>query len=87
MRQWIGGIQLRPLHLIIGIVLSALFLWLAFRQVSLAALRESLQDLDWGFVALSLMLSITGTLLRGARWRLLYFPEHQNVSFTKLTGL
>jgi hypothetical protein len=60
---------------------------LAFRQVSLAALRESLQDLDWGFVALSLMLSITGTLLRGARWRLLYYPEHQNVSYTRLSGL
>jgi len=87
LRQWIGEIQLRPLHFLIGIVLSALFLWLAFRQVSLKQIGESLQDLDWGFITLSLMLSITGTLLRGARWQLLYYPEHQNVSFSRLTGL
>ena len=79
--------KLNPLHLFLGIVLSALFLWLAFRGVSFTTLLTLLSQLNWNLVVLSLVLSVVGTLLRAGRWRLLYYPQHHRMPYFHLTGL
>lgn len=86
-RQIFASIKLRPLHLVIGFLLSIFFLWLAFRQVSLLELWKTLKGLNWRFVGFGFILLIMGTLARAARWRLLYYPEQGQVSFIRLTGL
>ncbi len=87
LHQLIKGVHLRPWHLALGAVLSALFLWLAFRQVSLSELSDAFTHLDWRFVGLSLFLSVIGTLFRSGRWRLLYYPQQSQAVFTRLSGL
>jgi len=87
LKQLVKRIKIRPIHLILGVSLSALFLWLAFRGVSWAQLRDILKGLNWQYVFLSLLLSILGTLIRAGRWRLLYYPNQRQVSTPRLAGL
>jgi len=87
LKQLVKRIKIRPIHLILGVFLSVLFLWLAFRGVSWAQLRDILKGLNWPYVFLSLLLSILGTLIRAGRWRLLYYPNQRQVSAPRLAGL
>lgn len=80
-------VKIKAWHLILGSLLSALFLWLAFRDVSLVEVNDYLSDLDWRFVILALAINIGGTLVRAARWRLLYYPEHHERQFLHLSGV
>jgi len=87
LKQLFKRIKIRPIHLILGVSLTALFLWLAFRDVSWAQMRDILKGLKWPYVFLSLVLSILGTLIRAGRWRLLYYPNQRQVSTPRLAGL
>jgi len=80
-------IQIKPWHLLLGTGISLLLLWLSFRGVSFAEIQASLSDLKWGFVILGIFLSIAGTLARGARWRLLYAPDHKLLSYFKVVKI
>lgn len=70
-----------------GALVSLLFLWLSFREVSLAALGRAMQGLDGVFVALALGISVASTVARAARWRLLYYPDHHRQPTVRLAGL
>jgi glycosyltransferase 2 family protein len=80
-------IHIRGWHLALGVGLSGLFLWLAFREVPLSAIADDLGALDWAFLLLALGVSVASTLARAARWRLLYYPHQNQVALMRLTGL
>lgn len=80
-------VKWRPLPLILGAGLSVLLIWIAFRGVSWQQLSGAMAKLDWRLLGLSLLMSVGGTALRAGRWRLLYAPDQEKVSFFRLTGL
>ncbi len=86
-RDYFSRIQFRTGTILIGVLLSGAFLWLAFRDVSLSQLSTILNQVDWRFVLLALMMSIAGTLARALRWQLLYHPHQEHTSFLYMSGL
>jgi glycosyltransferase 2 family protein len=85
-RDWFSD-NFRVWPMVLGAALAVLFLWLAFRDVPLVEVRDALRGLGWGWVGLALALSTLGTLARGARWRLLYYPDHQAQDVVHLAGV
>ena len=79
--------RFRPVPLLIGVFISVLLLWLAFREIELTEVIITFNNLHWGFVVLALVLSIVATFSRAARWRLLLEPDVQMVPFLHLTSV
>ncbi|MDE3057611.1 MAG: flippase-like domain-containing protein [Bacteroidota bacterium] len=64
----------------VSIVLTALFLYLAFRGVRLSALWNSLVNVQWTWVALLAAVTILSHLARAWRWQYLLYPVKEKVS-------
>ncbi len=77
----------RGLRLALGTGLSLLFLWLAFRDVSISQIVSTFGQVDWRFIALALALVLIGQLARAARWKLLYHPHQKQLNFLRLTEI
>jgi hypothetical protein len=67
-----------------GFVIAALFMFLAFRGVSLKDLWASLQDVNYLWVALLLPIGLISHWLRAYRWAYLLSPVKQNISTRSL---
>jgi uncharacterized protein (TIRG00374 family) len=65
----------REWRLLVGLSLSALCLFLAFRKLSLSDLQEALSIARWGWVALAIIAVLTSTFLKAVRWRVLFHPR------------
>ena len=76
--------NIRGVKVAVGTVISLLFLWLAFRNVPISQIISVFSQLNWGFMALALGLTIAGTLARAARWKLLYYPDHKALNGLRL---
>jgi len=81
-----GNVFLRRLSLGIGLALGLLLLVLALRSVEPAVLRRSLALTNPWFVLLAL-LSVGATITAKAlRWRLLFYPENDNLRLRSLVS-
>lgn len=58
-------------NLLIGVLLSALFLWLAFRDVDLGHVKATVLAARWEMLALSLVPTLASFAVRAWRWRYL----------------
>ena len=76
--------NIRGLQVALGAGFSAVFLWLAFRDVSLSQVVAVFSRADYRFVALALALVLVSPLARAARWRLLYHPDQKGLSHLRL---
>jgi uncharacterized protein (TIRG00374 family) len=83
-RVW-QHINVRGVRVAVGALLSALFLWLAFRQVPAGEVVTSLSSVRPIYVSLALVLVILSPLVRAIRWRLLYHPHHEGLRLDHLT--
>jgi len=77
----------RGFRLLLGSLLSLLFLWLAFREVPLSEVLATFAVARYRFVALALLLVLLSPLLRAARWRLLYHPDLDGLGVPKLAAV
>jgi len=68
----------------VGIVLTLLFLWLAFRGTKLAKLLDELRSAHYGWVLLSLAILMTSHLVRAWRWRYLLEPIKPGIRLRNL---
>lgn len=59
---------------LLGIVISAVFLYIAFRGQDLGEIREALGQTNLWWLAPALVLYFTGVWIRAIRWRLLLAP-------------
>jgi uncharacterized protein (TIRG00374 family) len=59
----------RVLIALLGLVISAVFLWLAVKDADPEAVRDALGDADVGLVLLASAVFMTGYLLQAIRWR------------------
>jgi len=76
--------NIRGLRVVLGTGLSLVFLWLAFRDVPISQVIAILTEADYRFVALALALVLVSPLVRAARWRLLYYPDQDGLSYFRL---
>jgi uncharacterized protein (TIRG00374 family) len=64
------------LQLTVGLALSALFLWLALRGEDWVAIRASLAEADYRYIALMVPLGVYTLYARCQRWRILLEKTH-----------
>lgn len=58
----------------LGIVISVICLWLAFRNVQWVELAAAVRAVDWGILALAALVAVLDQLIRGVRWRVFLLP-------------
>jgi uncharacterized protein (TIRG00374 family) len=75
----------RLLLVVVGLVVSAFFLYVATRQVSVAEVRASFADADYVWLIPTLILLFTALWVRAARWRLL-FTDPSSVTYWQSAG-
>ena len=78
--------KIKKWHFLLGIVISALFLWLAFRKVDLNQVLSVLSQANWAWVAAGIALYLVPTWLRALRWKLLLKPLKE-VSLPTVTSV
>lgn len=63
------------LHLLPGVLISAICLWYAFREVDFSAMAGDIAQVGGGWVAASVLVALASLVLRGMRWRYLLSEE------------
>ncbi len=74
----------KPLQILLGFLLAAVFLYLAFRGVNFGDLWDSLQRVNYLWVALLIPIIIISHWLRAVRWAYLLSPVKDTLSHRKL---
>lgn len=62
----------RAIKLIISLVIAALFMWLAFRNVEFGEILEAGKDMNWGWIPFFAVSTLTAHFIRAERWRMLF---------------
>ena len=76
------------LALVLGLAVSGMLFWLAWRQVDPPLFYQALAELTLGPLVLSACFIVIGIGLRSARWRLLGGDSgHTQISYTRATAL
>ena len=75
--------KIKRWHVWLGLVISAIFLWLAFRKVDFALVWEQLKTANLTFVALGIVAYFIALFVRTWRWKVLLQPI-KSVSLKKL---
>ena len=70
----------------VGIMLSALFLTLSFRAVDWQQTFVVVREANWLLVALAVGTVLLTSVAKAVRWRLLFYPHHRTLRFTKLVS-
>jgi len=81
LRRWLAN---RWLRLALGLALSLLLLYLAFRPVSLAEVGRSLAGVDLGWAGLALLSVAANNLFKVLRWRDLLGPAGRQIGLWRL---
>lgn len=64
-------------QLAIGIVLSAFFLWLAFRRVDFQHLWVTLKGINYWWLIPFIIITLLSMYVRAIRWKYLFMPRYQ----------
>lgn len=75
--------KIKRWHVWLGLVISAIFLWLAFRKVDFALVWEQLKTANLTYVALGIVAYFIALFIRTWRWKVLLQPI-KSVSLKKL---
>lgn len=67
--------------------MSALFLWLAFRQVHLREVWNALRQANLWLVGAALAAFLATQGVKATRWKALFYPEHRERRLGKLMGV
>lgn len=74
------------LHLLPGLVISAVCLWYAFREVDLSGMAAALSQVGLGWVAASIAVALASLVLRAMRWRYLLTVERSITSWSLISA-
>ncbi len=66
--------KLKRWHIWLGVAISAVFLYLAFRKVDFSLVWQYMKQAQWSWVLLGLAFYFFGVLLRAWRWQVLLNP-------------
>jgi uncharacterized protein (TIRG00374 family) len=65
---------MRYLRILVGFALSAVALFLAFRNVEFSDVGEALRSAAYGWIVPAVALIVASLVIRAIRWRLLFYP-------------
>lgn len=82
--SWANG---RTLRIVLGTLLSLLFLWLAVRKAPLDQVLATFAVVRYRYVALALALVLLSAPLRALRWKLLYHPAQEGLPVLHLAAI
>ncbi|MGD9893475.1 MAG: lysylphosphatidylglycerol synthase transmembrane domain-containing protein [Dehalococcoidia bacterium] len=66
---------MRYLRMLVGFALSAVALFLAFRNVEFSDVGEALRSAAYGWIVPAVALIVASLVVRAVRWRLLFYPN------------
>ncbi|HNX45294.1 MAG: lysylphosphatidylglycerol synthase transmembrane domain-containing protein [Anaerolineaceae bacterium] len=66
--------KIKRWHVWLGVLISVVFLWLAFRKVDFSLVWQYLGQANWAWVLLGLVFYFFGVALRAFRWQVLLNP-------------
>ena len=69
--------KIKRWHIVLGILISAVFLFLAFRKIEFNQLWQYLRAAKWAWVLLGLVFYFMGVWVRTWRWQVLLKPLKQ----------
>ena len=75
------------IQVVLGLLLSALFLWLAFRKVDWSGMWLTVRHANVWLVLAALLMVILATLIRAERWRLMFYPDHRRLRRNKFVSI
>ena len=78
--------KIKRWHVWLGLVISAIFLWLAFRKVDFSLVWEQLKTANLTYVALGILAYFIALFIRTWRWKVLLQPI-KSVSLKKLFSI
>lgn len=73
----------KPVRIIVGVLITIFFLWLAVRNVDIAKIREALGQASYRYLIPAAIFCAVGYLLRTLRWQRILAPTTP-VSFSRL---
>ncbi len=71
----------------VGLGFSALCLWLAVRDVPLAAVGASLRQAQPGWILAAFVSVVLTNVVKTIRWRLLFYPHHRHLPISSLFAI
>jgi len=74
-RHGVDTLNMKKARFWIGILISIIALAFAFRSVDFAAVLASLADVNYWYLALSVVILLVFLFMRAFRWRLLFYPK------------
>jgi len=81
---WRASLREALPRIVVGAGLGTLALWLAFREIDWPTLGTALRNIHYTLAALALLSVLTVLLMSTARWRLLFYPDHQGLPWRGL---
>lgn len=75
------------LQIWIGLALGAAALYLVFRSIDFAQLRQVFREVRWPLVGLTLLACLLSPVLKAARWRWLFYPQRLKLRLLPLASL
>lgn len=66
---------MKYIRVLLGFALSAVALFFAFRNVEFGRVGEALRDASYIWIVPAVALIVISLLMRGIRWRMLFFPQ------------
>ena len=75
------------LQIWIGLALGAAALYLVFRSIDFAQLRQVFREVRWPLVGLTLLACLLSPVLKAARWRWLFYPQQLKLRLLPLASL
>ena len=66
--------NVKKISLLLGLCISAVFLWLFLREIEWDKLYSALQKADYIYVIPAVLITVVSYLIRTARWELLVLP-------------
>jgi hypothetical protein len=82
-RRWFGT----RLQIWLGLIVAVVTLYLAARSVDFGQLRVALHEAHLPLVVLALLATVVMTVLKGLRWRAIFYPDRPNLSLVQLCDL
>lgn len=85
-RLW-QRLNVPPVRVALGALLSTVFVWLAVRDVPLSEVLTTLSSARGHFLVLALLPVLVSPIVRALRWRLLYHPHQDGLRLLNMAAI
>jgi uncharacterized protein (TIRG00374 family) len=76
----------KAFRLLVGFAIAGLFIWLIFRQLSIAEIKSAFEDANIPLLTLAVVAFFVGYFCRIERWRLMLIKENPSLAWSDCAG-